>query len=41
MDDVLEVPTHYEIGAEDGCQCDVRRVVAGSRSDDPGIQMPA
>jgi hypothetical protein len=29
MDDVFEVPAHYEFGAEDGCQCDVRRVVAG------------
>jgi hypothetical protein len=37
MDDVFEVPAHYEVGAEDRCQGDVRREVAGSWPDDPGI----
>jgi hypothetical protein len=37
MNDVFEVPTHYQIGVEDSCQCDVRRVVAASRSDDRGV----
>jgi len=38
MDDVFEVPAHYQIGAENRCQCDVRRVVAGSRSNDPACR---